>query len=65
MCLYQVVTNSKASGDWLIVRNAETGEHIFEGHAVTARDLVDILSSCANCDGVEYVEVDDNEIGSF
>lgn len=59
--MIQVITNSLGSGDWVVVRDTNTGETLFEGHRITPQDLVNILSF-DDSQSAELIEVNDEEI---
>ncbi len=59
--MIKVITNSNGSGDWIMVQDTNTGEILFEGHRITARDLVDILSFDDSTEA-KLIEVSDEEM---
>jgi uncharacterized protein (DUF433 family) len=59
--MIKVITNSNGSGDWITVRDTNTGETLFEGHRISARDLVDILTFDGSTEA-ELIEVTDEEM---
>ncbi len=59
--MIKVVTNSMGSGDWITVQDTNTGETLFEGHRISARDLVDILSFDGSTEA-KLIEVSDEEM---
>lgn len=58
--MIKVITNSKGSGDWIIVLG-HSGSELFSGPRVGARDLQEILDICVR-DGCELIEVTDEQI---
>ena len=58
----KVVTNSKGSGDWIII-NDIAGRSIWEGHSIKASDLVDILASVNIA--TELIECDDETVWKY
>lgn len=62
--MIKVVTNSLGSGDWVVVRDTETREILFEGHRITPQDLVNIINliTFEESQYTELVEVTDGEI---
>jgi uncharacterized protein (DUF433 family) len=59
--MIKVITNSLGSGDWITVRDTNTGETLFEGHRISARDLVEILSFDGSTEA-KLVQVTDEEM---
>jgi uncharacterized protein (DUF433 family) len=59
--MIKVITNSNGSGDWITVRDTNTGETLFEGHRISARDLVDILTFDGSTEA-ELIEVNDEQM---
>lgn len=59
--MIKVITNNQGSGDWVIVSDTETGEILFEGHRITPKDLVNILSWNDSIEA-KLVEVDDEQL---
>lgn len=59
--MIKVVTNSMGSGDWITVQDTNTGETLFEGHRISARNLVDILSFDGSTEA-KLIEVSDEEM---
>jgi hypothetical protein len=59
--MIKVITNSNGSGDWITVRDTNTGETLFDGHRISAQDLVDILSFDGSMEA-ELIEVTDEEM---
>lgn len=59
--MIKVITNNLGNGDWIIVRDTNTGETLFEGHRISARDLVEILSFDGSTEA-KLVEVTDEQM---
>jgi hypothetical protein len=59
--MIKVITNNLGSGDWVIVQDTNTGETLFEGHRITPRDLVDILSFDGSAEA-KLIEVTDEQM---
>lgn len=59
--MIKVIHNSAGSGDWVTVRDTNTGETLFEGHRITPQDLVDILSFDGSTEA-ELIEVTDEQM---
>jgi hypothetical protein len=59
--MIKVITNSLGSGDWITVVDTNTGESLFEGHRITAQDLVDILTFDDSV-SAQLIEVDDEQM---
>jgi len=56
----QVITNSKGSGDWVVVKD-NSGNVLFSDHEITPQGLVDLLQAM-HCDIEPLVEVTDTEM---
>ena len=62
-CSVKVITNSKGTGDYVIVYETCSGEVAFDGHQITPRNLFDILESINGlCEYVEFYELTDEEM---
>lgn len=59
--MIKVITNSRGSGDWIVVVDTNTGETLFQGHRITPLDLVQILSFDDSIKA-ELVEVTNEEM---
>lgn len=59
--MIKVVTNNLGSGDWVTVVDTNTGETLFEGHRITPKDLVDILTFDGSMEA-KLVEVTDEQM---
>lgn len=59
--MIKVITNSNGSGDWVVVRDTESGETIFQGHRISPRDLVEILSWNDSVDA-KLIQVTDEQM---
>ena len=59
--MIKVITNNLGSADWIVVQDTESGETLFEGHRIEARDLVDILAWNDSVDA-KLVEVTDEQM---
>jgi hypothetical protein len=59
--MVKVITNNLGSGDWITVLDTNTGETLFEGHRISARDLVEILSFDGSTEA-ELIEVTDEQM---
>jgi len=61
-----VVTNSKGSGDYVVVYETQCGETIFEGHSVSPLDLFNLLNDTnGQYDGVVYHELNDEQMENW
>jgi hypothetical protein len=61
-----IVTNSKGSGDWVVVYETNCGEVVFEGHSIKPQDLFNIINSTNGCyEYVEYHELTDEQMENW
>lgn len=56
----KIATNSKESGDWMIVECE--GDEIYSGHSISPFHLFDILRQCNGFEFLEYYELTDEQI---
>lgn len=61
--MVRIITNSKGSGDWVIV--ILEGDEIFAGHSISPQDLHNILEATAGYEFIEYHELTDEEIENW
>jgi pyruvate/2-oxoglutarate dehydrogenase complex dihydrolipoamide dehydrogenase (E3) component len=56
--MIKIVTNSRGSGDWVIVE--QDGEELFAGHRVTNLEVASLLEQLGH--EVDLVEIDDTQL---
>jgi hypothetical protein len=56
----QVITNSKGSGDWVVVKD-HSGNVLFSDYKITPQGLVDLLQAMG-CGIEPLVEITDSEM---
>ena len=59
----EIITNSKGSGDYIVVTCNE--ERVFEGHRITATDLAYIIESTDGFSELSVSNVTDEEMEEF